>query len=113
MENKTAFIEPLLEKVEEYGRTSFDLLKFRALDKAADSLSIFASRAFALFSIFIFLFIANIGLALWLGDILGKTYYGFFCVAGFYGILGLVLYFFTHHWMKKQISSAIIKQVLN
>lgn len=113
MENKLNFMEPLIERVEEYGKTSFELFKLTAVDKTATVASTFASRGAAVLFLFMFVIIANIGLSLWLGDLLGKVYYGFFCVAGFYGVVGGVLYFFMHNWVKKRISNSIISQLLN
>ena len=113
MEDKIAFMEPLLEKVEEYGITSLELIKLKALDKTSDCVSTFASRSFALLSVYMFVLVANIGLALWIGDLLGKPWYGFFCVAGFYGILGFVLYFFMHNWVKKYVNNSIIALMFN
>ena len=112
MEDKTTLIEPLLEKVEEYGKTSFDLIRFKALDNTADFLSSFAARSFALLSVFVFILMASIGLAVWIGDLLGKSYYGFLCVAGFYGILGFVLFFLAHKWIKRGISDVFVSQIL-
>jgi hypothetical protein len=51
-------------------------------------------------------------LAFWLGEILGRIFYGFFVVAAFYGITGIILHFFMHNWLKKTISDYIIKNVL-
>lgn len=113
MEDKTSFIEPLLEKVEEYGKTSFELIKFKALDKTAGVVSTVASRSFALLSVFMFILIASVGLALWIGNLLGESWYGFFAVAGFYGILGFVLFFLAHNWVKKCVSNSIVSQILN
>jgi hypothetical protein len=48
-----------------------------------------------------------------LGDYFGEVYYGFFCVGGFYGILGVILYFFLHDWIKERTSNSIVKQMLN
>ena len=92
MEEKTNLIEPLLERAEEYGKTSYELLKLKALDKTADVASTLISRAAVVLVLSIFIVLVNIGLSLWLGDVLGKSYYGFFCVAGFYVIIGIVLY---------------------
>jgi hypothetical protein len=61
----------------------------------------------------VFLLLANIGLALWIGFMLGKAYFGFFCVAGFYALLGFVFYFLMHKWLKRSISNAIISNTLN
>ena len=88
MEEKINFIDPLVEKAEQYGKTSYELLKLKTVEKTADIVSTSVSRGAVVLFLSMFTVIVNIGIALWLGDILGKTYYGFFCVAGFYGIIG-------------------------
>ncbi|HEY0030149.1 MAG TPA: hypothetical protein VGC65_05280 [Bacteroidia bacterium] len=113
MDTKANFIEPLFERVEEYGKTSFELFKLKTIDKTADITSTFISRTAAILILSMFLLIATIGIAIWLGDLLGKMYYGFFCVAGFYGLLGLVIYFFLHKRIKMSISNSIVSQCLN
>ena len=60
-----------------------------------------------------FVIIASFGIALWLGEECGKLYYGFYIVAGGYGVLGFVLYFLLHNWIKKGICDSIISQILN
>ena len=113
MEDKINFIEPLFERVEEYGKTSYELFKLKALDKTVGVVSTSASRGIAILVLSMFVAILSIGVALWLGDLLGRLYYGFFCVAGFYGIVGGVLYFFMHKNIKERISNSIISQMLN
>jgi hypothetical protein len=54
----------------------------------------------------------NLGLALWLGEILGEIFYGFFIVAGFYVITGIVIHFFMHKWFKRIVADYFIKRVL-
>jgi hypothetical protein len=112
MEDNTKLIESLLEKATDYGKTSFELLKLRTLDKTSDVVSslIPHSVVFVLMASFMFFF--NMGLAFWIGEILGKTFYGFFVVAAFYGILGIVMHLFMNKWLKKKIYNFIIKQVL-
>ena len=113
MEDKNNFIEPLLERAESYGKTSYELLKLKAVDKTADLTSTIISRGAAVLMLYMFIVIVNIGIALWLGDLLGKSYYGFFCVAGFYAIIGGVLFFFMHDSIKKRVSNSLISQMLN
>ena len=112
MENKVIFIEPLLERAEEYGRTSYELFKLKTLDKTTDLASTFFSRGIILLSFFAFLFIVNIGLALWIGDLLGKSYYGFFCVSGFYGLAGIIFYLLRDR-IKRSFGDSIVSQILN
>jgi len=107
------FIEPLLERAEEYGRTSYELFRLRTIGKISEAVSTVASRGLVIFVISMFIILGNIGAALWLGDILGKSYYGFFCVAGFYAIVGGILYFWMHNYIKRRVSDSIISQMLN
>ncbi len=105
-------LESLLEKGEEYGKTSFELLKLKALDKTAELTSSLILNGTFLIIISVFFIMGTIGLALWLGSLLGKPWYGFFAVAGFYGIIGCILYFLMHKWFRKVVGDFIIKQVL-
>lgn len=113
MEEHNSIIEPLLEKVEAYGISGFELIKLKSIDKAAEFSSNVISRFFALLSILMFLVIASIGLALWAGELLGKLWYGFFSVAAFYALLGFVLYFLAHNWIKRSISNSFISHIFN
>jgi len=112
MEDTTRSIETLIEKVTDYGKTSYELAKLKTLDKSSDVASslIPHSIVFVLFASF--MLFANFGLAFWLGVIFGNTYYGFFVVAAFYVAAGLVLHFFFHKKIKNLIWNYIIKQVL-
>jgi hypothetical protein len=112
MEAKASLIEPLLERVEEYGKISFELLKLKSIDKTADVTSTLASHLLLVMAFLFFALTLNIAIALWLGDLLGKIYLGFFVVALFYGIVGIVLHF-IHPSMKAHINNSIIKQILN
>jgi hypothetical protein len=111
-ERETHPLEPLLEEVEDYGKTVFELLKLKTLDKTSALASEIVINTFVIIIISMFFLVGTIGVALWLGEILGKSWYGFFAVAGFYGITGVVLYFFMNKWLKKVIGNFIIKHVL-
>jgi hypothetical protein len=111
MQAKTSLIEPLLERVEEFGKTSFELLKLKSVDKTADLSAILISRLLLVIILSIFILTLNTAIALWLGDLLGKDYYGFLIVASFYGLIGIVIYFF-HPLIKAAIKNFIITQML-
>ncbi len=111
MEDNTKLIEDLLERATEYGKTSYELVKLKVLDKTTAVVSSFIphSVVFVLFASFMLFF--NLGFVFWPGKILGQIFYGFFVVAAFYGIVGIVLHFFMHKWLKNTISNYIVKQV--
>ena len=113
MEEKTHYIEPLVQRVEAFGKTTVELLKLQAVDKTALVVSNIVSNGLVVLMLSMFIVIVNIGVALWLGDLLHKTYYGFFCVAGFYGIVGGILYFFMRKRINQKVSNSIVLQLLN
>lgn len=106
-------LEMLFEKAEECSKTTLELLKLKAIDKSADTVSSFAMQLALFIVVAMFTIIANIGLALWIGDMLDKSYYGFFIMAGVYALLAVVLRSYMHQWIKVPVSNFIITQMLN
>ncbi|MEX2485396.1 MAG: phage holin family protein [Brumimicrobium sp.] len=113
MENTFDHIESLFEKTKNYGKTSYELYKLKTISKTAEVVSTFVSRAAVVLVLFMFLVFASFGLSLWLGELLGKPYLGFLCVAAFYILLGVVLYFILHRFIKRKISNSIISEIFN
>jgi len=112
MEGPVSSIESLFERIEVYVKTTLELSKLRLLEASIRVITAVAARLTVLVFIFLFALIFNLGIALWLGDLLGKVYYGFFIVAGFYLLFGIIFHFFLHGWIKGSISRLIINQVL-
>ncbi|MGC1389530.1 MAG: hypothetical protein WA816_00680 [Bacteroidales bacterium] len=112
MEDNTRLLESLLERASEYSKTSFELLKLKTLDKTTNVVSSLVPQSIVLVLIASFMLFLNLGLALWLGDILGKAFYGFFVVAGFYILVGIVIHFFMHNWIRKLVGNYFIKRML-
>jgi lipoprotein signal peptidase len=112
MEKPSILIEELFEKVESYSKTTYELSKLQALETTTIVVSSLVSRLSVITIFFLFTLVLNTGIALLLGELLGKFYYGFFIVAAFYLLAGIVLYFFLHQWIKKPVSDLIITQAL-
>jgi hypothetical protein len=111
MEDKR-LIESLFEKGEQYGKTTIELLKLKTLDKSADMVSNLISWSIVIVFAVLFFLILNIGVALWIGELMGKSYYGFFAVSGFYAFLGIVFGIFRKQLVKKPVNNSIISQGL-
>lgn len=112
MEDKANLMETLVERASVYGKSTFELAKLKALDKTSDMVSSIIPHSIVVVLIATFLLFFNLGLALWLGEILGKNYYGFLVIAAFYGVIGIIIHFFMHKSLKTMIGNGIIKQVL-
>lgn len=112
MEDKTKLLESLLERATEYGKTSYELIRLKTLEKTSDVVSSIIPHSVVIVLIASFMLFVNLGLAFWMGEILGNIFLGFFLIAGFYGIAALVIYFLMHKWLKKRIYEYFIKQLL-
>ena len=112
MEIAANIIEPLLERAAAYGKTNIELARLKSMDKLADISSTMFSRLLQVFMVSFFIFGLNIAIALWLSEILGKNYYGFFIIASFYAIAGIIL-FMVHPLIKARLNNSLIQQILN
>ncbi len=104
-------LESLFESTSSYVETRVELAKLKTVKKSSDVFSTLASQLILGGVGFIFLMLLNIALGLWLGDLMGKTYYGFFLLAFIYFIVGLVLYISRDKWIKSPVANAIIKKI--
>ena len=112
MEENTKLLESLLERATEYGKTSFELVKLKTIDKTTDVVSSMVPHSVVFVLIASFLIFLNLGIAFWLGEILGRIFYGFFVVAAFYVLAGVVIHFLMHNWIKNLVGNYLIKRML-
>ena len=114
MENQPKTIGSLFDDAGEYLETRLDLLKLQAIDKSSDAASSVVSGLTIILVAVFALTVFNIGLSLLVSDLIGgKIYIGFFIVAGFYLLIGLLLHFFRRSWIKEPITGMLIKKMLN
>lgn len=111
--NHNNSIETLLERAGEYAKTTIELTKLKAVDKVSDVISSAVSGTISIMLLLMFFLMGSIAISLLIGDALGKSWYGFLIVGGFYGFAGLAMFFFLHDWLKKLIGNVIIKKIYN
>ncbi|MGV3632397.1 MAG: phage holin family protein [Bacteroidota bacterium] len=105
-------IHPLFDKFEAYTKTSTELLRLKSVSKTGDIISIMAFQALAFVFVTLFVMVGSFALALYLGSLLGETYYGFLIVAGFYAVVCMVLYAFKSG-IKSMIKKTFVVHYLN
>lgn len=113
METPTNLMEVLLESVESFGKTTLQLAKLKALEKTTIVATSLITRISVILAISVFALVLNLGIALMLGDFLGKNYYGFFIVAAFYLVLAVALHFWLPGWINRAVSNLIIREITN
>ncbi len=111
MEDKKELVEALFERIKEYLNTSIEIIKLKSVEKAAEIFSTLAVKLSILAIASIFMLFLNIGIAFWLGEILGKVYYGFLIVAAFYLAVTLIILLLSKK-IKKSIADSIITNAL-
>lgn len=111
MEVKENLLESLIDSAEEFGKTSLELLKYKALDKATFAISTLVLNISVFLIALLFIIMLSIGVSLWIGEALNKLYVGFFIVSGFYALCGAAFYFFFGESIKKLVSNIVIKQI--
>ncbi len=112
MEDRKTPIEYLLERGQAYANTTIQLLKLKGVERFADIASNLASNFVILILTAIFFINLNLGIALFIGDLFGKIWFGFLVVAAFYGIIGLFFYLFREHFIKRGVRNSVIKELL-
>ena len=113
MEEKFKYFDELVESAETYGKTSIELIKLKTVEKVSDGVSTMVAWAPVIIAIILFFIVLNFGVALWLGSLMGQIYLGFFAVAGFHALVGLILFFVKNKWIKKPLNDSIINHMLN
>ncbi len=113
MENKANMVESLIQSIEEYGKTSLNIYKLKAIDRSSEVVSHLVSYIVIIICVLIVTVILNIALALWLGQFLGETYYGFLCVAALNALIGIIIYGFRDSILIKPFTNSFIKKMHN
>ncbi len=111
MEDNAKIIESLLDKATDFGKKSLDLAKLKVLDKTSDVVSSLLPHSLVIVILSAFVFFLSLGMALWIGEMLGKSYLGFFVVAVAYCITGIMINYLFFKRIKKYIRDRIIKKV--
>jgi hypothetical protein len=111
MEVTTNSIESLLESVEAYSKTTYELSKLKALDATSSVASSLISRLVIILLGTLFVFALSTGIALLIGDMMGKAYYGFLIVAAFYLLVVVVAHYSLDSVVKKSITNLIMSQL--
>jgi hypothetical protein len=112
MQEQKSDIDILLSDAGDFIETRTTLWKYKGIESLADvSGELVAGLAMIVFVSFVVI-IFSIGFALLIGDWLGKGYYGFFIMGGFYAIIALVIYARRGKWLKDPFSNMLIRKIL-
>lgn len=103
-------LESLLEQAGEYAETRLKLWQYKAIHKTSDLFATAISGLIVALAFIFFLGLFNIALAFFIGSLLGKTYWGFFILAGIYLLIWFIFRAGNNRWFKVPLTNFIIKK---
>jgi hypothetical protein len=104
-------VEKLAGHIKEYAETRFDLIVLNVQDKITDILSsVVSSIIGTILTLFVLLFV-SLGVALWLGEYFHSAFIGFFCIAGFYLVVAILVILNRKKWIKIPMINGLIKKM--
>lgn len=112
MTDDTTPIATLFERAEKYSKTTVQLFKLNVVDKTAEIVSNLFSLLVVILTVVLSIVITSLGVALWLGQLLGNTFYGFFIVGGAYMLVAIIFHLCREKLLKYPVSNSIIKQMM-
>ena len=112
MESFVANKDLLLQKLENYIKTSINLLKMNTVQKVADVIATLSCGFVLALIASMFALFLNIGLSLYIGKLLNEYYLGFLLVSLVYLTLGIVVYLCRNKLFTQPIGNMIITKIL-
>lgn len=110
-QDKQSQFSRMYDQTERYVKTTIELYRLRAVKKGAGIFSSVATGVVLGLVFVMVLLFASIGLAFYLGDVLGGWHYGFFIVCGLYLIVGTLVYVFRNKFIRKRLSDYFVKEI--
>lgn len=111
MKSESNVTDTLFERMKEFSFAYAELIKLKAINVATEIISaIIPDVIFTLLMFTVTLFL-TIGIAVWLGGVMGKLYLGFLLVGSFYLLIGLISHFIMRGWLKRRLGNYFIKNI--
>ncbi|MFT3746991.1 MAG: hypothetical protein QM768_01685 [Agriterribacter sp.] len=105
-------IEGLLGDTGKYIEAKAELWKLKVADRTTEATTSIATQLILIFIAIMALTLINIAVAILIGKWLGELHYGFFIVAGFYILLGIIVYAFRKQIIQTPLYNVIINKIL-
>jgi hypothetical protein len=112
METPSQNIESLFANAGEYLETKAELWKLKMVDKTSSAVSSIVEKVILIFLGLMFFILLNIALALLIGYWLGHSFWGFFIMAAFYAVAGLLIHSLRDKLIKTPVANSIIQKFI-
>lgn len=103
---------PLMDDVEQFVKTNVELYILRGTGIATRVVSTLLVSLIVWALVFIVLFMFGMGLALWLGHLMGNNYSGFLLIGGVFALVTAIVYLRRYKMIRKPLMNSLITQIL-
>lgn len=104
-------IEVLVESINKYVKTNYELIKLEATERTSVIGSSLISNLLIGLVVILLIFFISLGAGFYISERLGDNYSGFIIVAGFYFIIGFILIIGRRTLMEKPMRNKIIRKI--
>lgn len=103
----------ITENLKDYLSTNYELIKLQVTERTSVIGSVLLSTLIITIIGLLFFFALSLGVSFYLSALIGDTFSGFLIVAGFYLLIGLILYVGRKNIIESPIRDKIIQILLN
>lgn len=111
MKNEPNIADTLFERMKEFSFAYAELIKLKAINVATEIISAIIPDVVFSLLIFTVALLFTIGIAIWLGGVMGELYLGFLLIGSFYLVIGLISHFIMRGWFKRRLGNYFIKNI--
>ncbi|CAN5470108.1 hypothetical protein BH11BAC2_BH11BAC2_14270 [soil metagenome] len=95
--------------LERYLDTNLELIKLETTERSSELGSGILSNIIVALTGLLFVIFGSIGLGVYLSMFFGNYFEGFFLIAGFYFVTGVLLWLFRKKWLHQPIRNKIVR----
>jgi uncharacterized membrane protein YccC len=112
MKEKPENTIPLVDDMEQFVKTNVELYSLRATGIITRVVSSLLTSLVIWALGFIVLFMLGMGLALWIGHLIGNMYSGFLILAAAFTLIAIIAYYNRYTMIRKPLMNGMIEQIL-
>ena len=104
-------IEELTESLKRYISTNFDLIKYQGIERATVIIADLVSNVLVVLMLLFFIFFISLWACFYISALFGDNYSGIAIVAGFYLLIGVILYIVRKKMIIKPLRNIIVRNI--
>jgi sterol desaturase/sphingolipid hydroxylase (fatty acid hydroxylase superfamily) len=113
MEKTRSLLQEMVDRSEDYARSSIEVTKLRVVKTTADMAGVLISRVVLLVVLTSALVMLNVGMSLLIGKWIENIPVGFLIVSAFYFLLAIFVFYFLQGIIHTPIAGYVIRKMLN